>query len=356
MREPRLTTFSDRLQGILQHAIPSGSVSQREYEALLADPDFEADAFERFRTLAERAGVRLPDEVADASVESAAMTGGEPERDLLDIYLAEIGRIALLPHENLLATARKSRAGDADARKRIILANLRLVVHVARAYRGRGLPMLDLIEEGNLGLIMAVDRFEPERGLHFSTYAAIWIRQAILRGLAEQARSVRIPVQMFQQVSRFTRAERTLRARLGREPISEEIARELDISVPRAERLAALISGLRSLDEGSGIEAFEQLSSEDLGETPLSVEGLVDLQLEHEKLDRLLRSLSLREEQILRIRYGFFDGVARTLAQTGAHFGISRERVRQIESRALGKLRRALEYHEIERATGTTIH
>ena len=356
MREPRLTTFADRLQGILQHAIPSGSVSQREYEALLADPDFEADAFERFRTLAERAGVRLPDEVADASVESAAMTGGEPERDLLDIYLAEIGRIALLPHENLLATARKSRAGDADARKRIILANLRLVVHVARAYRGRGLPMLDLIEEGNLGLIMAVDRFEPERGLHFSTYAAIWIRQAILRGLAEQARSVRIPVQMFQQVSRFTRAERTLRARLGREPISEEIARELDISVPRAERLAALISGLRSLDEGSGIEAFEQLSSEDLGETPLSVEGLVDLQLEHEKLDRLLRSLSLREEQILRIRYGFFDGVARTLAQTGAHFGISRERVRQIESRALGKLRRALEYHEIERATGTTIH
>ena len=356
MREPRLTTFADRLQGILQHAIPSGSVSQREYEALLADPDFEADAFERFRTLAERAGVRLPDEMSETSVDGGETIGGEPERDLLDIYLAEIGRIPLLPHESLLAVARKSRAGDGDARKRIILANLRLVVHVARAYRGRGLPLLDLIEEGNLGLIMAVDRFEPERGLHFSTYAAIWIRQAILRGLAEQARSVRIPVQMFQQVSRFTRAERALRARLGREPISEEIARELDISVPRAERLAALISGLRSLDEGSGIEAFEQLSSEDLGETPLSVEGLVELQLEHEKLDRLLRSLSQREEQILRIRYGFYDGVARTLAQTGAHFGISRERVRQIESRALGKLRRALEYHEIERATGTTIH
>lgn len=356
MREPRLTTFADRLQGILQHAIPSGSVSQREYEALLADPDFEADAFERFRTLAERAGVRLPDEMVETSVDGGETIGGEPERDLLDIYLSEIGRIPLLPHESLLAVARKSRSGDGDARKRIILANLRLVVHVARAYRGRGLPLLDLIEEGNLGLIMAVDRFEPERGLHFSTYAAIWIRQAILRGLAEQARSVRIPVQMFQQVSRFTRAERALRARLGREPISEEIARELDISVPRAERLAALISGLRSLDEGSGIEAFEQLSSEDLGESPLSVEGLVELQLEHEKLDRLLRSLSQREEQILRIRYGFYDGVARTLAQTGAHFGISRERVRQIESRALGKLRRALEYHEIERATGTTIH
>ena len=356
MREPRLTSFADRLQGVLQHAIPSGSVGEQEYEALLADPDFEADAFERFRQLAARAGVTLPEDLAEPEPVEIVTTGGEPERDLLDIYLGEIGRIPLLPHESLLATARQSRAGDETARKRIILANLRLVVHVARAYRGRGLPLLDLIEEGNLGLIMAVDRFEPERGLHFSTYAAIWIRQAILRGLAEQARSVRIPVQMFQQVSRFTRAERTLRARLGREPISEEIARELNISVPRAERLAALISGLRSLDEGSGIEAFEQLSSEDLGESPLSVERLVELQLEHEKLDRLLRSLSQREEQILRIRYGFYDGVARTLAQTGDHFGISRERVRQIESRALGKLRRALEYHEIERATGTTIH
>lgn len=356
MPEPRLTSFAERLQSILQHAIPTGTVGHREYEALLADADFDADAFERFRELAARAGVALPEEIPSTEPSEVEPAGGEPERDLLDIYLGEIGRISLLPHETLLAVARLSRAGDQDARKRIILANLRLVVHVARAYRGRGLPLLDLIEEGNLGLIMAVDRFEPERGLHFSTYAAIWIRQAILRGLAEQARSVRIPVQMFQQVSRFTRAERALRARLGREPISEEIARELNISVPRAERLAALISGLRSLDEGSGIEAFEQLSGEDLGDAPLSVERLVELQLEHEKLDRLLRSLSQREEQILRIRYGFYDGVARTLAQTGEHFGISRERVRQIESRALGKLRRALEYHEIERATGTTIH
>ena len=167
---------------------------------------------------------------------------------------------------------------------------------------------------------------------------------------------MRIPVQMFQQVSRFSRAERTLRARLGREPRSDEVAAELQISVARAERLSALISGLRSLDEGSGIEAFEQLSSEDLGDAPASVERLVELQLEHEKLDRLLRSLSQREEQVLRIRYGFYDGVARTLAQTGEHFGISRERVRQIEARALDKLRRAIEYHEAERATGTTIH
>lgn len=237
----------------------------------------------------------------------------------------------------------------------MILANLRLVVHIARDYRNRGLPMLDLIEEGNLGLIHAVDRFEPERGLRFSTYAAIWIRQSILRGIAEQARSVRIPVQMFQQVNRFVRTERALRSRLGRAPVIEDIARELGISQGRTERLASLVVGLRSLDEGSGIEAFEQLSAEDLGEPPASVEHLVELQLQHEKIDRMLRALSQREEQILRIRYGFHDGVARTLAQTGQHFGITRERVRQIESRALEKLRRALELEELDDASGTIV-
>ena len=355
MSGPRLTRFDDRLEAALREALRTGDMRERDYEALLIDPDFDPAAFERFRAAATRAGLRLPDAEPEPVVVDHGIAAGEPERDLLDIYLADIGRIPLLAHEELIALARRSRHGDTQARKRIILANLRLVVHIARSYRSRGLPLLDLIEEGNLGLIMAVDRFEPERGLRFSTYAAIWIRQAILRGLAEQARSVRIPVQMFQQVSRFSRAERALRARMGREPRIEEVAAELAISVPRAQRLAALITGLRSLDEGSGIEAFEQLSSEDLGEAPTSVERLVEIQLEHEKLDRLLRSLSQREEQILRIRYGFHDGVARTLAQTGAHFGISRERVRQIEARALEKLRRALDYQEIEGANGSAI-
>lgn len=356
MSGPRLTRFDDRLEAALQEALRNGDLREHDYESLLVDPDFDPAAFERFRVAAQRAGLRLPDTEPEAVAVDHGIAAGEPERDLLDIYLADIGRIPLLAHEELIALAHRSRRGDPQARKRIILANLRLVVHIARSYRSRGLPLLDLIEEGNLGLIMAVDRFEPERGLRFSTYAAIWIRQAILRGLAEQARSVRIPVQMFQQVSRFSRAERALRARMGREPRIEEVAAELAISVPRAQRLAALITGLRSLDEGSGIEAFEQLSSEDLGEAPTSVERLVEIQLEHEKLDRLLRSLSQREEQILRIRYGFHDGVARTLAQTGAHFGISRERVRQIEARALEKLRRALDYHEIEGTNGSTLH
>src|SRR5204862_4474988 len=157
----------------------------------------------------------------------------------LDLYLHEIGRIPLLPHVQLLETAGRARAGDDHARKQVIVSNLRLVVHLARQYRNRGLPMLDLIEEGNLGLIHAVDRFEPERGLRFSTYASLWIRQAILRGLAEQSRAVRIPVQMFQQLNRYVRAERALRARFAREPLVAEIANELEISPARAERLKA---------------------------------------------------------------------------------------------------------------------
>lgn len=377
-RPQRTGGFVERLSAALAAAGAHGRVTPREYEALLADPDFDADAFVAFRSEAAASGVWLPDdEAADDAAgdepERSSGPGDPPEdpaddrarprhhepgadRDLLDIYLGEIGRIPLLSHPELLDAARRARAGDEEARKRIIMANLRLVVHVARGYRNRGLALLDLIEEGNLGLIRATDRFEPERGLRFSTYATIWIRQAVLRGIAEQAKSLRIPVQMFQQMNRFARAERVLRGRLGRDPDIDEVARELGISRARAERLSALIVGLRSLDEGSSLAAFEQLTTEDLGEAPLSVERLVELQLEHEQLDQVLRSLSQREEQILRIRYGFHDGVARTLAQTGQLFGISRERVRQIEARALGKLRRALELQEMEGAGNPSIH
>jgi RNA polymerase primary sigma factor len=356
MNHPRLLRFRDRLAETLALALRRGTLGAREYDTLLLDPDFDDAEFERFRSEAGRAGLALPE--ADAEPEAGAEERIRPEAaggDLVDRYLADIGRIPLLRHDELLDQARRARAGDQNARKRIILGNLRLVVHLARRYQNRGLPFLDLIEEGNLGLIHATDRFEPARNLRFSTYASIWIRQAILRGIAEQSRSVRIPVQMFQQVNRFVRVERELRARLGREPVMEEVAQALDISRSRAERLAGLIVGLRSLDEGSSLEAFEQLSRDELGQAPPSVERLVELQLENEKIDRLLRSLSQREEQILRIRYGFYDGDARTLAQTGEHFGISRERVRQIEARALLKLRNAIELQDLDRAGGAVI-
>lgn len=351
---PSLVRFRDRLAAALEAAQHRGAVPEEEYEALLIDPDFDDVEFERFRSDVLHAGLAVPEAEselpADAHEVHALPAGAE--RDLLDIYLAEIGRVPLLTHPELLRLASHVQAGDADARKRIIIANLRLVVYLARSYRNRGLPMLDLIEEGNLGLIQATDRFDPARGLRFSTYAAIWIRQAILRGIAEQSRTVRIPVQMFQQVNRFVRVERTLRARLGRDPHAEEVAHAMEISAPRALRLGNLLASLRSLDEGTSVQAYEQLSTEDLADSPPSVEHLIELQLEHEQVGRLLHSLSQREEQIVRIRYGFHDGVVHTLAQTGGLFGISRERVRQIEARALQKLRRAIESHQAAGAGG----
>ena len=351
MSKPDIVRFSDRLAEAQREATSKGDLSRRDYDALLMDPEFEPGAFEGFRAQLMAAGVRLPeDDVEEVSVRLDPRTlAKEPERDLLDIYLNECGRVKLMSHVELLAAATLARTGSEDARRRMILANLRLVVHVARTYRNRGLPFLDLIEEGNLGLIHAVDRFEPERGLRFSTYASLWIRQAILRGLAEQSRAVRIPVQMFQQLNRYTRAERVLRSRLGREPQVSEIAAELDISTPRAERLRALLNGMKSLDEHEGVDALQDLSAEDIGDGTMSVERLVELQLEHEKLDRLLRSLPPREEQIIRIRYGFHDGIARSLQETGEHFGISRERIRQIESRALAKLRHAIRVADMDR-------
>lgn len=346
MDRPQLVPYRVRLAEARRAAISRGTLERKDYDGLLLDEDFDPDQFEAFRTELIAAGVTLPVDDAEepprGHVERRQFAG-EAERDLLDIYLDQIGRVKLLSHPDLLETAERARRGDEAARKRIILANLRLVVHVARQYRNRGLPFLDLIEEGNLGLIHAVDGFEPERGLRFSTYAALWIRQSVLRGLADQSRAIRIPVQMFRQMNRYVVVRRTFLATHAREPHPEELARELEISLARVERLTALVTGMQSLDTHAGVDAFEELSAEQLGQAPPSVERLVELQLEHEKLDRLLRSLDTREEQVIRIRFGFHDGVAKSLQETGEHFGITRERVRQIEARALLKLREAIE-------------
>ena len=345
--------FRTRLAAAEAAALASGLLDRGAYEDLLLDPGYVHAAFTEFRDRLADAGVRLPEDDGEEPASETRLKGPalreEPGRDLLDIYLEQIGRVPVLPHAELLARAARARAGDEQARKQVILANLRLVVHLAKGYRGRGLALLDLIEEGNLGLIRAVDLFESERGVRFSTYAAPWIRQAILRGLAEQSRAVRIPVQMYRQMQRFVAAHRTLVTRLGREPLDAEIAREMDISPPRVERLRALCAGLQSADAGPGVDAFEELSAEAFADAPLSVERLVELQLESEKIDRLLRSLDTREEELLRLRYGFHDGIARSLQETGDHFGISRERARQIEARALQKLRTAIDLADADR-------
>jgi RNA polymerase primary sigma factor len=269
----------------------------------------------------------------------------EPKRqnddDLERRYLGELGRYPLLTAEEETALAREAKKGDAEARRRLILGNLKLVVAIARGYVTSGIPILDLVEEGNIGLIKSVGRFDPDRGFRFSTYASWWIRQAIVRAIAYQARTIRIPLNVFHLMTRYMALDRTP----GIEPLSrEERAERLGISTRRCRMLEELVGNIRALDLASSIDAYEQLARAESGSQRRldDPEQIVLKQIESEKVEELLERLSDRERFIIRIRYGLNDGEPHSLAETGAAAHISRERVRQIERRALRKLRHLL--------------
>jgi RNA polymerase sigma factor (sigma-70 family) len=360
-------TFAAALAHTAALARERGTLSAVEQESLLALPGFDGGPYLVFLEELRGAGVAVErvgdgEDVEDAepgreggleTVRAEAARGREraQDLDLLDRSLADLRRYPRLSPEEERAVARGARSGDPAARRQLILGNLRLVVVIARRYRSRGLPFLDLIGEGNLGLITAADRFDPERGFRFSTYAAWWIRQAILRGIAEQTAAVRLPVTVLQQMRRYVLEERRLRHRLGREPLPLEVGQALGLAPFQIERLAGLIQNVRALDDLGAVDATGERRAEAVEPALPSVEELVERALDSERLERYLKRLSGREELILRVRYGFFDGVAHTLQQTGERFGISRERVRQIEQRALQKLRQWLEEPRPEPAT-----
>ena len=272
--------------------------------------------------------------------EEKRSSDGEP--DLMGVYLNEIGRIPLLTEAQERSVAERAQAGEAAARKLLITSNLRLVVAIARRYQYRGLSLLDLVEEGNIGLIRAVDRFRPEAGYRLSTYAGWWIRQSIARAVANQGRTIRVPVHVVQLVGRYFGGRRTLERRLGRRPTEEELADFLKVDSRRLKEIDRLLAGIRSLDSPASREALWRLA--EMSPSPsISPEHMVELQLEHQRLEALLGRLTEREEAVIRIRYGFRDGDPHTLAEAGDEFGLSRERIRQIEARALGKLRRLVD-------------
>ena len=233
-----------------------------------------------------------------------------------------------------------------EARKKMIVSNLRLVVKIAHSYSNRGVPFQDLIEEGNLGLIAAVDRFDYSRGFRFSTYGSWWIKQAMARGIANQSRTVRIPFHVIQLVNRYLATETRMRHKLGRTPTLEETAKEIHEPPKRLRKVQHLIHSIKNLDYESSWEAMGGLAEVDLLNPPEDFEAQVERLLEHERLNRLLGRLSQREEAVLRIRYGFDSGEAQSLAATGEQIGVSRERIRQIEKRALEKLKEYIELTE----------
>lgn len=259
--------------------------------------------------------------------------------DPIRMYLKEIGKIPLLSTDEEIELAKRMENGDEEARKRLAEANLRLVVSIAKQYVGRGMQFLDLIQEGNLGLIKAVEKFDYRKGYKFSTYATWWIRQAITRAIADQARTIRIPVHMVETINRLIRASRQMVQELGREPTPEELARKLDMPVERVREIKKISQDPVSLETPIGEEEDSHLGDFIQDDNVMVPADQAAFTLLHEQLMESLETLSEREQQVLRLRFGLDDGRPRTLEEVGRVFHVTRERIRQIEAKALRKLR-----------------
>jgi len=263
--------------------------------------------------------------------------------DSVRLYLREIGKIPLLNAEEELALAQKVVAGDKKAKDKMAEANMRLVVSIAKRYSGRGLDFLDLIQEGNTGLLRAVEKFDPDKGFKFSTYATWWIRQAITRAIADQARTIRIPVHMVETINKLLRTQRRMTQELNREPTIEELAKELEMEPDKVEYVIKIKQDITSLDAGVGRDGEEEdstlaefIEDEDT-ETP---EQSATSQLLKEQVQAVLSTLSEREQKIVKMRFGLENGKSHTLEEVGQEFAVTRERIRQIEAKALAKLRK----------------
>ncbi len=259
--------------------------------------------------------------------------------DSVRMYLSEIGNVPLLNAEQEVTLGRAIAKGDKDAKRKLVEANLRLVVSIAKKYIGRGLSFLDLIQEGNIGLFRAVEKFDPERGFKFSTYATWWIRQAITRAIADQARTIRIPVHMVETINKFTHTQRRLVQELGREPLPEEIAAEMGMDVKKVDHIMKISQDIVSLEAPVGAEddsVLKDFIQDDENTTP---DESTHLQILRENIHDMLQYLSPREKKIIIMRFGLLDGMPHTLEEVGRDFGVTRERIRQIEAKVLQKLK-----------------
>lgn len=317
----------------------SRAMEEQEYDVAGLDALYEALEARGIRVEEEDADLPLLDEAQIGRLEHELSAEGVALDDPVKAYLKEIGQVPLLSAEEEQTLARAARAGDADARRRLSEANLRLVVSVAKRYAGRGLPFLDLIQEGNLGLMKAAEKFEPDRGFKFSTYATWWIRQSITRAIADQGRIIRIPVHLVEHINRVRKTAGELLRKNGREPTAEEIAVRLEMEPDRVRELLQLAQEPVSLETPVGEEEdahLEDFIQDEEAGIPVDEAGR---QLLRRELMSVLKSLTPREERVITLRFGLDDGRPRTLEELGKEFNVTRERIRQIEAKALRKLR-----------------
>ena len=361
--EMNMGKFSEKLVELLELAKKKKNVLEyQEISDFFKDQPLDVDQMEKVFDFLEASGVDVlritgnsgEDMILDDDVDIDGLDDEEEvELDKIDLsvpegvsiedpvrmYLKEIGKVPLLTAEEEIELAKKMEQGDEDAKKRLAEANLRLVVSIAKRYVGRGMLFLDLIQEGNLGLIKAVEKFDYRKGYKFSTYATWWIRQAITRAIADQARTIRIPVHMVETINKLIRVSRQLLQELGREPTPEEIAEEMDMSVERVREILKISQEPVSLETPIGEEEDSHLGDfiqDDNVPVPADAAAFTLLK---EQLVEVLGTLTEREQKVLRLRFGLDDGRARTLEEVGKEFNVTRERIRRIEAKALRKLR-----------------
>ena len=361
--EMNMGKFSEKLVGLLELAKKKKNVLEyQEISDYFKDQPLDAEQMDKIFDFLEASGVdvlRITENSADdlmldddmdidglddeEEVELDKIDLSVPEgvsiEDPVRMYLKEIGKVPLLSAEEEIELAKKMEQGDENAKKRLAEANLRLVVSIAKRYVGRGMLFLDLIQEGNLGLIKAVEKFDYRKGYKFSTYATWWIRQAITRAIADQARTIRIPVHMVETINKLIRVSRQLLQELGREPTPEEIAEEMDMPVDRVREILKISQEPVSLETPIGEEEDSHLGDFIQADNVPVPADAAAFTLLKEQLVEVLGTLTEREQKVLRLRFGLDDGRARTLEEVGKEFNVTRERIRQIEAKALRKLR-----------------
>ena len=344
-----IKTIEERKQSLLKKGKENGYVTYEELANELKGLEVDSDTLDDLYNLLVENNIEVVSEMADNSnddedpndliVEDLTLTKDVKINDPVRMYLKEIGRINLLTTDEEFEYAKLAEQGDEYAKKMLAESNLRLVVSIAKRYVGRGMLFLDLIQEGNIGLMKAVDKFDPTKGYKFSTYATWWIRQAITRAIADQARTIRVPVHMVETINKLARVQRQLTQELNREPSEDEIAKKLGITVDKVREVYKISQDPVSLETPIGEEDDSHLGDFIRDERTMSPEEYATVEMLKSELANVLSTLTEREEKVLRLRFGLDDGQCRTLEEVGQIFGVTRERIRQIEAKALRKLR-----------------
>ena len=331
-----------------------GALSEDDIDEALEEMDFDLDSVDKLYEALEDHGVPLPGDISSSEmteIEHEVEQFGSSENmerileqeglvdDPVRLYLKEIGRVPLLDADREMDLARRMQEGDVEAKKELVEANLRLVVSIAKRYVGRGMFFLDLIQEGNLGLMKAVDKFDYTKGYKFSTYATWWIRQAITRAIADQARTIRIPVHMVETIHKVSRYSRQMLQELGREATAEEIGEKIGMSAEKVREIMKIAQDPVSLETPIGEEEDSHLGDFIQDEDTPAPADAASQTILREVIERELHTLTPREEHVIKLRFGLYDGRTRTLEEVGKEFDITRERIRQIEAKALRKLR-----------------